>query len=225
MGTYMRVATLPNQPVQNESSRLVRTVFRRADLISSSILAVEHSTYFRSGSSPVHAEADSEEIIYFRRGTGRVLQGDSYVEVAPGSAVAIPSGIEHCVENTGTDPLEHILISATLKGTVPGAAPIDNTGALISHGQDGLQRLACYRYELAPGESTEYFDYSDREVAYAVSSGYVVPHVKLPRTDYEWQYSIDASNAIWLPADRPHRFRNVGDCTAVLIAFVCLTGE
>lgn len=225
MGTYMRIATLPTQPVQNEAQRLVRVVFRRAELLSSSILAVEHSTYFASGRSPIHAEADSEEIIYFRRGTGRVLQGDNFVEVAPGSAVAIPSGIEHFVENTGEDPLEHILISASLAGSLPEAAAVDESSALLPHGTEGLRRLSCHQYRLAPGESTEYFDYSDREAVYTVSSGFLVPHVKLPRTEYEWQYAVDASNAIWLPADRPHRFRNTGDCDALLTAFHCLNGN
>src|ERR1035438_4444357 len=103
MGTRMRLAVLPLQQMHNENHRLVRTVFKRAELLNSSILAVEHSTYFASGRSPVHAEDDSEEIIYFRRGNGQVLLGDRYVDVGPGSAVAIPSGIKHHVVNTGQD--------------------------------------------------------------------------------------------------------------------------
>lgn len=225
LGTRMRLATLPTQPTQNESSRLVRTVFKRAELLDSSVLAVEHSTYFPSGRSPIHAESDSEEIIYFRRGRGRVLQGDKFVEVGPGSAVAIPGGIEHYVENTGTDTLEHILISVTLDGTVPAASAISNDGAIVPHGGDGLQRLACHQYRVAPGESTPYFDYSDRETVYAISSGFLVAHVKLPETEYEWQYSVDSSNCLWLPPERPHRFRNVGDCDAVITVFLCLNGN
>jgi mannose-6-phosphate isomerase-like protein (cupin superfamily) len=92
MGTRMRIANMPTQPQQNENHRLVRHVFKRAELLQSSVLAVEHSTYFRGGASPVHAEADSEEVIYFRRGRGKVLLGNEYVEVSPGKAVAIPSG-------------------------------------------------------------------------------------------------------------------------------------
>ena len=54
MGTRMRLATLPTQPMTNENHRLVRTVFRRADLLASSVLAVEQSTYFAGGKSPVN---------------------------------------------------------------------------------------------------------------------------------------------------------------------------
>ena len=70
MGTRMRLATIPTLPPHNENHRLVRMIFKRADLLSSSILAVEQSTYFATGQSPVHAEDDSEEIIYFRNWTG-----------------------------------------------------------------------------------------------------------------------------------------------------------
>src|SRR5690242_11768437 len=109
MGTRMRMATLPTQPVVNENHRLVRTVFKRADLLSSMVLAVEQSTYFAGGRSPVHAENDSEEVIYFRRGRGKVLRGSEYVEVGPGSAVTVPSGMPHHVVNSGEDVLEHVL--------------------------------------------------------------------------------------------------------------------
>ena len=77
MGTRMRIANMPTQPQQNENHRLVRNVFKRAELLQSSVPAVEHSTYFANGCSPVHAEDDSEEVIYFRRGNGKVLLGTS----------------------------------------------------------------------------------------------------------------------------------------------------
>ena len=111
MGTRMRLATLPTQPTRTKTIGSVRTVFRRADLLASSVLAVEQSTYFAGGKSPVHAEGDSEEVIYFRRGRGKVLRGAEYVDVGPGSAVTIPGGMQHHVVNTGEDVLEHILIS------------------------------------------------------------------------------------------------------------------
>ena len=52
MGTRMRIANMPTQPQQNENHRLVRNVFKRAELLQSSVLAVEHSTYFPNGARP-----------------------------------------------------------------------------------------------------------------------------------------------------------------------------
>ena len=40
MGTRMRLATIPTQPMTNENHRLCRTVFKRAELLQSSVLAV-----------------------------------------------------------------------------------------------------------------------------------------------------------------------------------------
>ena len=90
MGTLMRLTSMSVKPERNENHRLVDVLFSRNDLVDSNFLAVEKSTYFPSGSSPVHAEGHSEEIIYFRRGRGKVLLGKDYAGVGPGSAVAIP---------------------------------------------------------------------------------------------------------------------------------------
>jgi mannose-6-phosphate isomerase-like protein (cupin superfamily) len=226
MGTRMRLAVVPNLPMQNENHRLVRTVFKRAELLNSSILAIEHSTYFSGGRSPVHAEADSEEIIYFRRGRGQVLQGERYVDVGPGSAVTIPSAIRHHVVNTGEDVLDHILISGDLAKRAPSAAALPDTGDyLVAAGQDGLQRLACRRFEVAPGQASARVTYADREVVYAISGGFAVVHVGLPEGDFEWQYAMDASHCFWLPPKRPHYFRNAGDCPLNVTGFLCLSGE
>ena len=103
MGTRMRLATIPTQPMTNENHRLCRTVFKRAELLQSSVLAVEHSTYFAGGHSPVHAEDDSEEVIYFRRGRGKVLLGNQFVDVQAGSAVVIPSS--HRWRTIGNSPV------------------------------------------------------------------------------------------------------------------------
>lgn len=224
MGTRMRLATLPTQPTMNENHRLVRTVFRRSDLLASSVLAVEQSTYFPSGKSPVHAEGDSEEVIYFRRGRGQVLRGTEYVDVGPGSAVTIPGGIRHHVVNTGEDVLEHILISADLSKPMPNAKALPNSGDyLVPHGADGLRRLACRRFSVAPGERSASWTYADREAVYAISGGFTVVHVGLPGGEYEWQYAMDGSNCFWLPPERPHYFRNVGDSPLTVVGLLCLT--
>lgn len=224
MGTRMRLATLPTQPTMNENHRLVRTVFRRAELLASSVLAVEQSTYFAGGKSPVHAEGDSEEVIYFRRGRGKVLRGAEYVEVGPGSAVTIPGGLAHHVVNTGEDVLEHILISADLSRPAAPAQALPDTGDyLVPHGADGLQRLACRKFTVAAGEQSPSWTHDDREVVYAISGGFAIVHVGLPGGEYEWQYAMDGSNCFWLPPGRPHFFRNVGDSPLTLVALLCLS--
>jgi mannose-6-phosphate isomerase-like protein (cupin superfamily) len=220
----MRLATLPTQPMTNENQRMVRTVFKRAELLASSVLAVEQSTYFPSGKSPVHAEGDSEEVIYFRRGRGKVLRGEEYVPVGPGSAVTIPSGIKHHVVNTGEDVLEHILISADLSKPVPAARPLpDTSDFLVPHGADGLQRLSCCKLTVAPGQSSPSMTYGDRESVYAISGGFTTVHVSLPGGEYEWQYAMDGSNCFWLPPGRPHFFRNVGDSPLTVVGFLCVS--
>ena len=226
MGTRMRLAVLPTQPMSNENHRLVRTVFKRAELLNSSILAIEHSTYFAGGRSPVHAEVDSEEIIFFRRGHGQVLVGERYVDVQPGSAVAIPSGVKHHVVNTGQDVLDHILISGDLSKVAPQLNPLPAaSGFVIAEKSFNLARLACRKFEVAPGQESEAARFAGRETVYAISGGFAVVHVGLADGPYEWQYAMDASNCFWLPPGLPHRFRNVGHCSLSVLGFTCISGE
>jgi mannose-6-phosphate isomerase-like protein (cupin superfamily) len=200
-------------------------IFKRADLLSSSILAVEQSTYFATGQSPVHAEDDSEEIIYFRKGTGRVLLGTDYVDVSPGSAVPITKGIEHHVVNSGEDVLEHILISADISKAAPEISALLATGDyLLRRESSGLERLSCRKVVVDEGQTTSPISFPGRESVYAISSGFAVGHVGLPGGDYEWQYAFDSSHCFWLPPGLPHYFRNVGDCPLHMTNFLCVTG-
>lgn len=226
MGTRMRLAAIPTLPIQNENHRLVRMIFKRVDLLSSSILAVEQSTYFASGQSPVHAEDNSEEIIYFRKGTGQVLLGSTYVDVSPGSAVPITKGIEHHVVNSGQDVLEHILISADISNAAPDIpAPPDTDDYLLRQEPSGLERLSCRKVVVDEGQTSSRVAFPDRESVYAISSGFAVGHVGLPSGHYEWQYAFDSSHCFWLPSGLPHYFRNVGDCPLHITHFLCVTGE
>jgi len=222
VGTLMRLGSLISPAPRNENHRLVQVVFSNSDLVDSNIMGVERSTYFASGSSPVHAESPTEEIIYFRRGRGKVLLGDAYVDVGPGSAVAIPSGIEHHVVNSGKDVLEHILISAAI-----GDSPVESdykmqAGDCLPEDQSRLlSRLKCRRMTIAREESGSRFDFVDQENVYIISAGFAVAHVKLAGTDYEWQYALDATDCIWIPPGVPHYFRNVGDTPLQLVQFQC----
>src|ERR1700730_9960472 len=212
MGTRIRLATLPELPFQNENHRLVRIVFRRLNLPGSLVLAFENSVYFTQGRSPPHADDDSEEIIYVRRGTGYVQIDDRQVPVRPGAAVAVPRSVRHRVVNTGKDVLEHVLICADITKAAPTerhpAAALD----LVTAGRASrLERLSCRRLSLKENDASEILMYEGREVVYSLSGGFAIIMVSTPDGAYEWEYAIDASTAFWLPAGTRHAFRNVGD--------------
>lgn len=225
MGTLMRLTSMAAKEEWNENHRLVQVLFTQNDLPGSNFLGVEKSTYFPSGKSPVHAEAPSEEIIYFRRGRGKVLRGNAYEEVGPGSAVTIPSGIEHHVINTGEDLLDHILVSADIGGRKPQSDYIATADDCLSEDLvRQLSRLSCRRIVLPQNEQSAEITRNDRENLYTLSAGFAVAHVKLAGTAYEWQYSLDASSCLWIPAGVPHFFRNTGDCPLQIVNFQARTG-
>lgn len=224
MGTLMRLASLSAPAQRNENHRLVRVVFSNGDLVNSRIMGVEQSVYFASGSSPVHAESPTEEIIYFRRGYGKVLLGNTYVDVRPGSAVAIPTGIEHHVVNSGRDVLEHILISAEIGDRPAETAYAAQVGDCLPQDQSRLlSRLECRRFTVTEDGRSAMSDFAGHESVYTLSSGFAIAHVKLAGTEYEWQYALDASDCIWIPPGVPHYFRNIGDTPLNIVQFQCRT--
>jgi mannose-6-phosphate isomerase-like protein (cupin superfamily) len=223
MGALMRLGSLATAPERNENHRLVKVVFSRSDLVDSQLFGVERSLYFPSGKSPIHAEGHSEEIIYFRQGKGKVLLGQEYVDVGPGSAVAIPGGIAHHVVNTGEDILEHILISAEIGGCPRQEAYQAQPGDCMPQNQTRtLSRLTCRKTIVAEQTRTAEVIRADHESVYTLSAGFAIAHVKLAGTDYEWQYALDASQCIWIPPSIPHSFRNIGDSPLHLVEFQCL---
>ncbi|WP_375459717.1 cupin domain-containing protein [uncultured Enterovirga sp.] len=218
----MRLGSLTAPTPRNENHRIVQVVFTPSDLEASRILGVERSTYFTSGRSPIHAESHSEEIIYFRRGRGKVLLGKNYIEVGPGSAVAIPSGIEHHVVNSGEDVLEHVLISAEIGDCPVQATYMASADDVLPEDQTRLlSRLTCTRLDVAEDQKTAEAILPDHEAVYTLSGGSVIAHVKLAGTDYEWQYALDPSSCFWIPAGVPHSFRNIGDIPVRLVKFGC----
>jgi len=222
MGTRIRLATLPELPFQNENHRLVRILFRRLNLPGSLVLAFENSVYFTQGNSPLHADDDSEEIIYVRRGTGYVQIDDRQVPVRPGSAVAVPRSVRHRVVNTGKDVLEHLLICADITKAAPAEPHPASALDLVTAGRESrLERLSCRRLSLKENDTSGILLYEGREVVYGLSGGFAIIMVSTPDGAYEWEYAIDASTAFWLPAGTRHAFRNVGDSELTAIGFLC----
>jgi len=56
--------------------------------------------------APGHIHETAEEAIYILEGSGRMHVGDSVEAITPGTAVYIPAGVEHSVENTGEKPIK-----------------------------------------------------------------------------------------------------------------------
>ena len=52
-----------------------------------------------------HYHPQTEEIYYILKGTGRMRWGETTRLVGPGDAIAIPPGVTHRIENTGTEML------------------------------------------------------------------------------------------------------------------------
>src|SRR3990172_2996713 len=222
LGTLIRFAQLPGVPFQNENQRMVKVVFRGDELGSRCLLTYEHSVYFTQGSSPPHADSMSEEVIYFRRGSGFVQRDAEEAPARPGASVAIPRGQLHRVVNTGKDFMEHWLLGGALGETPTTAsspAYLNGTTLLTPGGESGLERLACRRMELEPGQAGEPECFATHESVYSVSGGCGVIQVSTPDGKYSWEYTIDGTTAFWLPAETRHTFRNAGDCQLSLVGF------
>jgi mannose-6-phosphate isomerase-like protein (cupin superfamily) len=224
MGTESRISQLAHLPFSNENTRLVRTVWSPLQIPSTALMGVEQTQYFPGGSGALHSDDRSEEVIYFRQGRGEVQLDDKVVQVGPGSTVCVPKNVAHQVRNTGKDLLEHILITGdlTLPQRAPSALP-EGLDYLVRERQgNGLERLSAFRIRVAPGETTQPLTSPDRECVYVASSGYVVAKVRTHEDLWDFEYALNTSNSMWVPAGPPHSFRNVGDVPAVIIGFMCL---
>lgn len=223
MGTASRISQLANLPFSNENTRLVRTVWSPAQMADSAIMGVEQTQYFPGGSGAVHSDDRSEEIIYFRQGRGQVQLDDKVVEVGPGSAVCVPKNVVHQVRNTGKDLLEHILITGDLTlPALPRSALPSSLDYLVKDSEKGLERLSAFRLRIAPGEASEPLASADRECVYLVSAGSVVAKVRTHEDRWDFEYAVNGSNSLWVPAGPRHSFRNIGDVPAMIIGFFCL---
>lgn len=59
-----------------------------------------------------HYHPRTEEIYYILSGTGRMRLGDERHDVGPGDAIAIPPGMIHQIENTGSVELKFLCCCA-----------------------------------------------------------------------------------------------------------------
>lgn len=223
MGTQARISHVTTLPFSNENTRLMRTIWSPLQLPGTALMGVEQTQYFPGGRSATHSDDRSEEIIYFRQGRGEVQLDDEVIEVGPGSAIAVPKNVVHAVRNTGSDMLEHILITGDLiLDSLPHSPLPESVGYLLKDDENRLQRLSAFRIEIPPGGSTEPLTMHDRECVYVPSSGYMVAKVVTHDSLYDFEYSLNTATSMWVAAGPRHSFRNVGDSPAVIVGFFCL---
>ncbi len=79
------------------------------------------SIFSPNAHAPGHVHDSEEEAIYILEGSGRMHVGDRVEEVRPGTAVYVPPGVEHSVENTGAKPIK--LVYAFSPPAAIGAYP------------------------------------------------------------------------------------------------------
>lgn len=59
-----------------------------------------------------HSHGGSDKIYYVLEGSGRIQIGHESRDVAAGTAVLAPAGVNHCVVNEGTDRLKLLVFMA-----------------------------------------------------------------------------------------------------------------
>jgi mannose-6-phosphate isomerase-like protein (cupin superfamily) len=57
------------------------------------------------GQTLAHYHGQSEELYFFLTGAGRVRVAGAWQDVRPGDCVVLPPGVEHKLENPGSEPL------------------------------------------------------------------------------------------------------------------------
>jgi mannose-6-phosphate isomerase-like protein (cupin superfamily) len=68
------------------------------------------------GKTPRHAHRTAHEMFYVLSGRGRALCGDKTYEVEKGDTLVLPPGMDHVVENTGTDKLYCLTVMVPNEG-------------------------------------------------------------------------------------------------------------
>lgn len=89
-------------------------------------LTMSVASFPPASAPPAHVHATQEEMVYVLAGRGRLLAGDTVVDLRPGTALRIPAGIEHGAVNDGDEPLE--LLCVFTPPVIPGSyEPKDGT--------------------------------------------------------------------------------------------------
>lgn len=68
------------------------------------------------GKTPPHHHAQAHEMFYVLSGSGRAHCGGKIYEIAQGDSLVLPPGLEHVIENTGTERLYCLTVMVPNEG-------------------------------------------------------------------------------------------------------------
>ncbi|MBI4551693.1 MAG: cupin domain-containing protein [Candidatus Latescibacteria bacterium] len=104
----MRVAKLYKERVEEYFDKQFVLIGLKQTLDSQNILSAEVVRLMPGASTHYHDHLDREEGYYIMNGEG-ILTTDSGEQPArPGQAFYFPTGVKHCIRNTGTCALEYV---------------------------------------------------------------------------------------------------------------------
>jgi mannose-6-phosphate isomerase-like protein (cupin superfamily) len=95
----VRVTTLEDRPVERTGDREFRV------LLSEGLSITAFAGLIPPGRAPEHHHT-YDEVVHVLAGRGVVHLGDSETEIGPGTSIYLPPYQPHCLENTGSEPLQ-----------------------------------------------------------------------------------------------------------------------
>ena len=95
----MRVTTLQTRPVERTGDREFRV------LLSEGLSITQFAGLIPPGRAPEHHHS-YDEVVHVLAGRGVVHLAHGDAEIGPGTSIYLPPYQPHCLENTGTEPLQ-----------------------------------------------------------------------------------------------------------------------
>jgi mannose-6-phosphate isomerase-like protein (cupin superfamily) len=95
----LRVTTLESRPVERTGDREFRV------LLSEGLSITQFAGLIPPGRAPEHQHT-YDEVVHVLAGQGVVHLGEGETEIGPGTSIYLPPQTPHCLENTGSEPLQ-----------------------------------------------------------------------------------------------------------------------
>ena len=98
-GPLLHVTTLADCPVERTGDREFRV------LLSAGLSITQFAGMIPPGRAPEHQHT-YDEVVHVLAGQGVIHLGAKDTEIGPGTSIYLPPHQPHCLENTGTEPLQ-----------------------------------------------------------------------------------------------------------------------
>ena len=98
-GLELKVTTLESRPVERTGDREFRV------LLSEGLSITQFAGLIPTGRAPEHQHT-YDEVVHVLAGRGVVHLGGAQTEIGPGTSIYLPPQTPHCLENTGSEPLQ-----------------------------------------------------------------------------------------------------------------------